>query len=122
MPPNPFPELNFTKCVSKTIRTNRTFPLLKFTTPPQVIDCKTVLTYLYIKMVANTGTDAAPRSRAFALGFAGSCRAVLCLQPFFQNIILSPIENVPFAELRPRFLALFLPFPNSKRTFCKVKF
>jgi hypothetical protein len=49
-------------------------------------------------MAGNDGTDATPRSRAFALGFAGSCRAVLCLQPFFQNIIMNPIENVPCAN------------------------
>jgi hypothetical protein len=34
-------------------------------------------------IVDNNGTDAAPRSRAFALGFARGCRAVLCSQPFF---------------------------------------
>jgi hypothetical protein len=86
--PKSFSRRDFYKIPAlKTFPTNRTFPPLKTATFPQTIDCKTVLTYLYIKMVANDGTDAAPRSRAFALGFAGSCRAVLCLQPFFQILL-----------------------------------
>jgi hypothetical protein len=49
MPPNPFPNLNFTKCVSKTIRTNPTFPLLKSTIAPQLSDWKRVFIYIYVK-------------------------------------------------------------------------
>jgi hypothetical protein len=37
-------------------------------------------------MVNNTGTDAAPRSRAFALGFARGCRTVLLFATVFLNI------------------------------------
>jgi hypothetical protein len=40
----------------------------------------------------------------------------------FSNIILKPIENVPFCPLQPPFLALFAPFRNWNRTFCKKKF
>ncbi len=40
-------------------------------------------------MVANDGTDAAPRSRAFALGFARGCRAVLLLATVFLKYLLS---------------------------------
>jgi hypothetical protein len=49
MPPNHFPELNFTKFVSKTFRTNPAFPLLKFTTALQNIDTERVLIYVYVK-------------------------------------------------------------------------
>jgi hypothetical protein len=61
-------------------------------------------------MVANDGTDAAPRSRAFALGFARGCRAVLCLQPFFQIFILCLIENKAILERSLRFPILLRSF------------
>jgi hypothetical protein len=73
-------------------------------------------------MVANDRTDAAPRSRAFAWGFAGSCRAVLCLQPFFQNIILSPIENVPATNFDHNISPFYAPCESPKETFTKLNF
>jgi hypothetical protein len=56
-------------------------------------------------MVDNDRTDAYPRRRAFALGLA----AVLCLQPFFQNIIFSPIENSPCRDFDHNFPPFYAP-------------
>jgi hypothetical protein len=64
-----------------------------------------------LQTIALTHTRAVEPLRWVWRGLA----AVLCLQPFFQNIILSPIENVPCRKLRPPFLAFFAPFPNSKK-------
>ena len=46
----------------------------------------------------NGGTDATPRSRAFAWGVAGSCRAVLCSQQHFQIFIMSSLWSTPYFE------------------------
>jgi hypothetical protein len=48
----------------------------------------------------NSGTDATPRSRALCGGFCGELSAVLCCQPYFQNIIMSLSENNPSAMPR----------------------
>jgi hypothetical protein len=73
-------------------------------------------------MVANGGTDAyAPQSSLVRWVLRGVVGSAL-FATVFSNIILNPIENVPFAQLRPQFSAFFAPFPNSKRTFCKIKF
>jgi hypothetical protein len=44
-------------------------------------------------MVANTGTDALPRSRAFALGFAGHWRQCFVLGSFFKYLLPTPLKT-----------------------------
>jgi hypothetical protein len=85
-----------TRPAFNSICTNPIKPLLKSTIEMQLFDNKPVHIYLYIKITDNDGTDAAPRSRAFALGVCGELPRSALLSTVFLNIITSRTE-IPFS-------------------------